>query len=61
MIAQAHHIWVRYLHKVFQLRQSTVGGFIRQGRLEECRRELRRGMGGFSVAAVAQRWQQLAS
>ncbi|WP_062651699.1 AraC-like ligand-binding domain-containing protein [Streptomyces maremycinicus] len=55
-IAQAHHISVRYLHKLFQLRQSTVSSFIRQRRLEECRRELRRGMGAFSVAAVAQRW-----
>ncbi|MGW5638648.1 AraC-like ligand-binding domain-containing protein [Streptomyces sp. NPDC003832] len=55
-IARSHHISVRYLHKLFQLRRITVGRYIRQRRLEECHRELRRGMGGFSVSAVAQRW-----
>ncbi|MGW5636046.1 AraC-like ligand-binding domain-containing protein [Streptomyces sp. NPDC003832] len=56
VIALAHHISVRYLHKLFQMQQGTVSGFIRRRRLEECKRELRRGAGGFSVSAVAQRW-----
>ena len=39
-IAAAHHISVRYLHKLFETEQATVAGWIRQRRLEQCRRDL---------------------
>jgi AraC-like DNA-binding protein len=53
-IARAHHISVRYLHKLFQAEGTTVGSWIRQRRLDACRTDLRRGRR--SVAAVAQHW-----
>ncbi|MFI8243600.1 helix-turn-helix domain-containing protein [Streptomyces sp. NPDC085866] len=56
-IARAHHISVRYLHKLFQLEDITVSRWIRQRRLEHCRRELsRREAAGVTIAAVAHRW-----
>ena|SRR6266498_1244279 len=39
-IAAAHHISVRYLHKLFETQPSTVAGWIRQRRLDQCRRDL---------------------
>ncbi|MCL3994734.1 helix-turn-helix domain-containing protein [Streptomyces lavenduligriseus] len=42
MIARAHHISLRYLHKLFEKEGTTVNGFVRQRRLEESRRELLR-------------------
>ncbi|GGS24041.1 hypothetical protein GCM10010269_73480 [Streptomyces humidus] len=51
-IARAHHISVRYLHKLFQAHGTTVGAWIRQRRLAACRLELRRRRR--SVAVVAQ-------
>ncbi|MFD9391152.1 helix-turn-helix transcriptional regulator [Streptomyces sp. NPDC060000] len=53
-IARAHHISVRYLHKLFQSDGTTVGAWIRQQRLSVCRLELRRRR--HSVAVVAQSW-----
>ncbi len=53
-IARAHHISVRYLHKLFQSGDTTVSGWIRQCRLDACRVELRRRRR--TVAAVAQNW-----
>ncbi|WP_430383474.1 helix-turn-helix domain-containing protein [Streptomyces sp. P10-4] len=53
-IARAHHISVRYLHKLFQSGGTTVGAWIRQRRLDACRAELRGRRR--SVAAVAHRW-----
>ncbi|MFI9612135.1 helix-turn-helix domain-containing protein [Streptomyces sp. NPDC052023] len=56
-IAAAHHISVRYLHKLFQFEGTTVGGWIRTQRLERCRRDLLRSPAlGLGVAAVARRW-----
>ncbi|WP_217570845.1 helix-turn-helix domain-containing protein [Streptomyces sp. GbtcB7] len=56
-IALAHHISVRYLHKLFQQEGATVGQWIRRRRLDACRRELGRSANRRpSVAAVAQRW-----
>ncbi|MGW1787858.1 helix-turn-helix domain-containing protein [Streptomyces tubercidicus] len=56
-IARAHHISVRYLHKLFQLEDITVSRWIQQRRLEQCRRELsRREAEGLTIAAVAHRW-----
>jgi len=39
-IAEAHHISVRYLHKLFASEDRTVAGFIRCRRLERSRRDL---------------------
>jgi AraC-like DNA-binding protein len=39
-IAAAHHISVRYLHKLFESEQTTVADWIRRRRLERCRRDL---------------------
>ncbi|MEU3616660.1 helix-turn-helix domain-containing protein [Streptomyces sp. NPDC006872] len=56
-IAEAHFMSVRYLHKLFQLEGTTVGGWIRMQRLEQCRRDLLRPMAReLGVAAIAQRW-----
>ncbi|MEU9671852.1 helix-turn-helix domain-containing protein [Streptomyces bobili] len=56
-IAQAHRISVRYLHRLFQTEDTTVGRWIQCRRLQECRRELaRRDAAGRTIAAVARRW-----
>ncbi|MBO1331823.1 helix-turn-helix transcriptional regulator [Streptomyces sp. VRA16 Mangrove soil] len=56
-IARAHHISVRYLHKLFQSDGTTVGTWIRQRRLESCRVDLGRPSNRRrTVAAVAQNW-----
>ncbi|MFF7893216.1 helix-turn-helix domain-containing protein [Streptomyces sp. NPDC007907] len=56
-IAAAHHMSVRYLHKLFQPEGVTVGEWIRTQRLERCRRDLLRPPApGPGVAAVAGRW-----
>ncbi|MFF1480150.1 helix-turn-helix transcriptional regulator [Streptomyces sp. NPDC058301] len=55
-IARAHHISVRYLHKLFQSDGTTVSQWVRRRRLEACRVELSRSNRRFTVAAVAHRW-----
>ncbi|MFD5419161.1 helix-turn-helix domain-containing protein [Streptomyces sp. NPDC127069] len=56
-IAAAHHMSVRYLHKLFRTGGTTVGRWILRERLERCRRELARPARAVpTVAAVAQRW-----
>ncbi|WP_327276428.1 helix-turn-helix domain-containing protein [Streptomyces sp. NBC_01224] len=56
-IARAHHISVRYLHKLFQSDGTTVSTHIRQRRLAACRLDLGRLPNRRrSVAAVAQSW-----
>ncbi|MGW3078743.1 MULTISPECIES: helix-turn-helix domain-containing protein [unclassified Kitasatospora] len=56
-IARSQHISVRYLHKLFQQDGTTVGQFVRQRRLDACRRELERpSRRQRSVSAVAHRW-----
>jgi len=56
-IARAHHISVRYLHKLFQNDGTTVSQWIRQRRLDLCREELgRMSNRRLPVAAVAHRW-----
>ncbi|MFH8757662.1 AraC-like ligand-binding domain-containing protein [Streptomyces atroolivaceus] len=56
-VAKAHHISVRYLHRLFEGEGITIGRLIQQRRLEECARELaRRGRTVPTVSAVAQRW-----
>lgn len=41
VIAQAHHISVRYLHRLFADQEETVAAWIRRRRLEHCRSDLR--------------------
>ncbi|MER6977775.1 helix-turn-helix domain-containing protein [Streptomyces carpinensis] len=55
-IARAHHISLRYLHKLFESEDATVGRWIQRRRLEECRRDLARHGNGSTIAAVAHRW-----
>ncbi|MFI9833263.1 helix-turn-helix domain-containing protein [Streptomyces sp. NPDC051913] len=57
VLAEAHGISLRYLHKLFQERSTTVGAWIRRRRLEACRAELARpSAADRSIAAVAARW-----
>jgi AraC-like DNA-binding protein len=57
MIAAAHHISLRYLHKLFQEEGTTVAVWIRQRRLEACRRDLEDpALASRPVAAIAARW-----
>lgn len=56
-IALAHHISVRYLHKLFRGDGTTVGRWVRRRRLDACRLELGRPSHRRpTVAAVAHRW-----
>ncbi|MFJ4521957.1 helix-turn-helix domain-containing protein [Streptomyces sp. NPDC088810] len=56
-IARAHHMSVRYLHRLFEGEGITVSRLIQQRRLEACGRELaRRGRVTPTVSAVARRW-----
>lgn len=56
-IAVAHHISVRYLHKLFSSEGLTVGRWIQHERLERCRHDLSRSSRTApAVSAVAQRW-----
>ncbi|MGW0609659.1 helix-turn-helix domain-containing protein [Streptomyces sp. NPDC002788] len=56
-IARAHHISVRYLHKLFQNDDTTVSQWVRQRRLDSSRHELSRTPNRrVTVAAVAHRW-----
>jgi AraC-like DNA-binding protein len=56
-IAEAHHISVRYLHKLFQARGATVAEWVRQRRLDRCRRDLLDpALRNRPVNAVGARW-----
>lgn len=56
-IAAAHHISVRYVHRLFQDEDTTVSRWIQRRRLEECHHELSRtGRRSPAIAAVAHRW-----
>jgi len=57
LIAAAHHISLRQLHKLFHGTGTTVSGWIRQRRLERCGRDLRDpGLADRPVAAIGARW-----
>ena len=57
MIAAAHHISLRSLHQLFHDEGLTVAGWIRQRRLERCRRDLSDpALASRPVAAIAARW-----
>lgn len=56
-IASAHHVSLRYLHKLFEAEGVTAARWIQQQRLENCRKELARATAHTPpVAVVAQRW-----
>ncbi|MGW3071719.1 MULTISPECIES: AraC-like ligand-binding domain-containing protein [unclassified Kitasatospora] len=56
-IAEANFMSVRFLHKLFQQEDLTVGGWIRTQRLERCSRDLLRPMAAeLGVAGIARRW-----
>ena len=54
-IASAHAMSVRSLHSLFEDREESVCGLIRQERLSRCRDDLEL-PGGGSVAEIATRW-----
>jgi AraC-like DNA-binding protein len=57
MIAAAHHISLRTLHQLFHDAGLTAGGWIRQRRLERCRRDLADpALADRPVSAIAARW-----
>ncbi|GAA0840816.1 helix-turn-helix domain-containing protein [Streptosporangium amethystogenes subsp. fukuiense] len=58
VIAAAHHISLRYLHRLFQARGGpTVRAHIRQARLERCRRDLTDPrLDGLPLHMIAARW-----
>ena len=56
-ISDAHHISVRYLHRLFQQQGTTVGSWIRTRRLEGCRRDLAEPLlASRPIHATAARW-----
>lgn len=56
-IAAAHGYSTRALHKLFHDSGTTVAGWIRQRRLEQCRRDLRDPAGnGIPVGVIGSRW-----
>ncbi|MFF3874878.1 helix-turn-helix domain-containing protein [Streptomyces sp. NPDC001978] len=57
VIAGAHDISVRSLHRLFEAENTTLCQWIRELRLHECRRELAaRAPGSASLGQVARRW-----
>jgi len=57
VVAAAHHVSVRYLHRLFEAQETTVAAWIRRRRLERCRRDLADpALGAVPVAALAARW-----
>ncbi|MEV5557164.1 helix-turn-helix domain-containing protein [Nonomuraea wenchangensis] len=57
VIAMAHHISLRYLHKLFQAEGQSVAGWIRECRLQRCRRDLADPLlAARTVSAIAARW-----
>jgi AraC-like DNA-binding protein len=57
VIADAHHVSVRYLYKLFEGRHRGVAAWIRERRLERSRRDLLDpALAGLPVSAIAARW-----
>ncbi|MEU5526472.1 helix-turn-helix domain-containing protein [Micromonospora chersina] len=56
-IADAHHVSVRSLHRLFEAEETTVAAYIRDERLERCRRDLADpALGDRPIQLVAARW-----
>ncbi|MEU3461211.1 helix-turn-helix domain-containing protein [Streptomyces sp. NPDC006733] len=57
MLAAAHHISLRYLHRVFQHNGTTPRTFIREQRMGRCRRDLADpALRHLTINAIAGRW-----
>ncbi|GAA4205239.1 helix-turn-helix domain-containing protein [Streptosporangium oxazolinicum] len=57
MIASAHHLSTRHLHRLFEEQDLSVARWIRQRQLERCRRDLADPvLDALPVRAVAARW-----
>jgi AraC-like DNA-binding protein len=57
IVAAAQHVSVRHLHRLFEAQDTTVAAWIRQRRLERCRRDLADpALIAVPVSAVAARW-----
>ena len=56
MIAQKHHISLRYLHLIFSEQGTTVGTWLRSRRLAKCRGELANLRNDRSVTEIAMNW-----
>ncbi|MEV6026357.1 helix-turn-helix domain-containing protein [Streptomyces sp. NPDC052036] len=57
VIARAHSISVRHLHRMFEAEDTTLCQWIRELRLHECRKELAaQAPGSVSLGQVARRW-----
>ncbi|WP_216216556.1 AraC-like ligand-binding domain-containing protein [Amycolatopsis aidingensis] len=57
MVAAAMHISTGYLHKLFRRENTTVSRWIRERRLEHCRRDLRDpDQSDLAVSSVAAHW-----
>jgi AraC-like DNA-binding protein len=57
LVAAAHHVSLRYLHRLFATEHSTVAGWIRQRRLERVRTDLADATRfDVPVSTVAARW-----
>ncbi|OEV08472.1 helix-turn-helix domain-containing protein [Streptomyces nanshensis] len=57
LIAEAHHVSRRTLHRLFQSQGTTVGAFIRRHRLERARHDLADpALAARPIHAVAARW-----
>ncbi|GII02658.1 AraC-like ligand-binding domain-containing protein [Planobispora takensis] len=56
VIAGAHHVSVRQLHRIFQAAGTTVAAHVRARRLDRCRRELSADPRTGRVGVIAARW-----
>lgn len=57
LIADAHHISLRSLHRLFEAEESTVAGYIRDQRLARCRRDLAEpALRDLPIQTIAARW-----
>ncbi len=57
VIARAHHISVRHLQRLFEEDGTTVTGWIRDRRIEHCRRDLLNDeLADTPIASIGQRW-----
>jgi AraC-like DNA-binding protein len=57
IVAAAHHVSVRYLHRLFEAQDTTVAAWIRRRRLEHCHRDLADpAFRTMPVSTVAARW-----
>jgi AraC-like DNA-binding protein len=56
-IARANHVSVRYLHKLFHDQGTSVARWVRERRLDNCRRDLEDpALAERGVVAIARRW-----